>query len=93
MLLGGRLLQLWHSKSNPETQEDIYPKSRCGGAKFQVGNDGESEDEAKESSNKGSLPKIHVYGSGPIEEGKVFDYDPKGTSHDHIQNDNLIKGL
>ena len=82
LLLGGRLLQLWHSKSNPETQDDIYPKNISGGAKFQVGNDGESEDEAKDSSIKSSVPKVHVYGSGPIEEGKVFDYDSKSTSHE-----------
>jgi hypothetical protein len=88
LLLGGRLLQLWHSKCNPETQDDIYPKNiSTGGAKFQVGNDGESEDEAKESAIKSSVPKVYVYGSCPIEEGKVFEYDSKATSHEGISKE------
>ena len=62
MLLGGRLLQLWHCKSiyNPDNQDDIHPKNA--GAKFELGddNDFESEDEGKgkpvSSSNRDSKP-------------------------------------
>ena len=71
MLLGGRLLQLWHCKSNPETQEDIYPKHIQGGAKFQLGNDGESEDEISKESTKSSAPKVCINNSkSPPQEGK-----------------------
>lgn len=48
LLLGGRLVQLWHSKSsnNADNQEEAYGKPRHG-ATFQVGNDVDSDDDVK----------------------------------------------
>lgn len=48
LLLGGRLLQIWTSKSGQEGQDDILSKGIPRSATFQLGAANDSDDEGKE---------------------------------------------